>query len=302
MQEKVTFKNNQITMSGILFLPDDFDKHKSYPAFSISSPAGSVKEQIPTNYGVRLAKYGFVVLAFDPSHQGESGGLPRYLESPYERVEDIKCAIDYLTTLPYVDNKRIGQFGVCAGGGYSVHTAMFDRRIKAVAVVSMSDPAAWIRNGLDGKNTVKQQLDLLEAVSRERTREANGAKPVYGNYVPEKVTPNMNITLRQAHDYYRTSRGQHPRSTNQVLMISSDRMMDFSTFQFADRYLTQPLLVIAGSKANTLHFSQDLMAKAASKDKELFTIPNATHVDLYDKPEYVDQAVKKAAAFFKKNL
>lgn len=302
MQKNVNFKNNDHNMAGILFFPDDFDDAKQYPAFSIASPAGAVKEQIATNYGTRLAKHGFVALAFDTSHQGESGGNPRQLESPYERVEDIKCAIDYLTTLPYVDNERLGQFGVCAGGGYSMHTAMTDRRIKAVVAVSMSDPASWIRDGFDGKTPVEAQLALLEEAANQRTREANGADPIYGTFVPEEVTEGMPNTLVEAHEYYRTARGQHPHSTNKVSMMSIDKMTDFSTFLFADKYLTQPILMIAGSKADTLRFSEDLLTKAASTNKELFTIEGATHVDLYDKPEYVDQAVEKAAAFFKKNL
>ena len=302
MQKKVTFKNNDHNMAGILFFPDNFDETKQYPAFSIASPAGAVKEQIATNYGTRLAKHGFVALAFDTSHQGESGGNPRQLESPYERVEDIKCAIDYLTTLPYVDNEHLGQFGVCAGGGYSMHTAMTDRRIKAVVAVSMSDPASWIRDGFDGKTPVEAQLALLEEAANQRTHEANGAAPIYGTFVPEEVTEGMPNTLVEAHEYYRTARGQHPRSTNKVSMMSIDKMTDFSTFLFADKYLTQPILMIAGSKADTLRFSEDLLTKAASTNKELFTIEGATHVDLYDKPEYVDQAVEKAAAFFKKNL
>ncbi|ANM74366.1 putative alpha/beta superfamily hydrolase [Lactiplantibacillus plantarum] len=285
MQKKVTFQNNEHDMAGILFFPDDFDETKQYAAFPVASPAGAVKEQIATNYGSRLAKYGFIALVFDTSHQGESGGNPRQLEAPYERVEDIKCAIDYLTTLPYVDNERIGLFGVCA-----------------VAVASMSDPASWIRDGFDGKMPVDAQLALLEEASNQRTREANGADPIYGTFVPEEVTDGMPNTLEEAHEYYRTARGQHPRSTNQVSMMSIDKMTDFSTFLFADRYLTQPILMIAGTNADTLRFSEDLLKKAASKNKELFTIEGATHVDLYDKPEYVDQAVAKAATFFKENL
>ena len=302
MQKKVKFKNNEHDMSGILFFPDNFDENKQYPAFSIASPAGAVKEQIATNYDSRLAKYGFIALAFDTSHQGESGGNPRQLEAPYERVEDIKCAIDYLTTLPYIDNNRLGQLGICAGGGYSMHTAMTDRRIKAVVAVSMSDPASWIRDGFDGKTSVETQLALLEEASNQRTREANGAEPIYGTFVPEEVTEGMPNTLVEAHEYYRTPRVQHPRSTNKVSMMSIDKMTDFSTFLFADRYSTQPILMIAGSNADTFRFSEDLLKKAASTNKELFTIEGATHGDLYDKPEYVDQAVEKAAAFFKENL
>ena len=124
MERKVFFKNNQIEMAGILFLPEGFDENKKQPAIVISAPAGAVKEQSPALYGKKLAQKGFITLVFDTSHQGESGGEPRYLENPTERVEDIRCAIDYLTTLPYVDRERIGAMGICSGGGYSVSAAM----------------------------------------------------------------------------------------------------------------------------------------------------------------------------------
>ncbi len=301
MEKKVFFKNNQIEMAGILFLPDDFDENNKYPAIVCAHPAGAVKEQTSGLYAEKLSQMGFVTLAFDASHQGESGGEPRFLENPSERVEDIRCAVDYLTTLPYVDLERIGAMGVCAGGGYTVSAAITEHRIKAVAGVSTSDPGAWIREGIDGSVPAKEQIKMLESVGKQRTAEANGANPVYGPYVPDEATEDLPVTLKEAHEYYRTPRCQHPNSKNRVLMTSLDKLIAFSPFNFADTLLTQPLLLIAGNKADTLRFSETLYEKAKSQ-KELFMIDGATHVDLYDVPEYVDQAIGKLDAFFTKNL
>ncbi|CZQ91169.1 alpha/beta hydrolase [Trichococcus ilyis] len=302
MAEKVFFKNNQHQMAGLLFLPNDLNKEEKHPAIVISSPAGAVKEQSPSVYGEKLAKAGLIALAFDTSHQGESGGEPRYLENPTDRVEDIKCAVDYLTTLPYIDVDRVGALGICSGGGYVFNAAMTDRRIKAAAGVSISDPAAWIRDGIDGSVPVEAQIQLLEEASNQRTREANGADPIYGEFVPGKVTDDMPVTLKEANNYYRTARAQHPNSENKVSMASIDKLLAFSTFQFAERFLTQPILIVAGSKADTIGYSEDIFAKAASDNKELFKIEGATHVDLYDIPQYVDPASEKLDGFFKRYL
>ncbi len=301
MERAIFFKNNQIQMAGILFLPDDFNENKKYPALVISSPAGAVKEQSPSLYGKKMAQKGFIALAFDTSHQGESGGEPRYLENPTERVEDIRCAVDYLTTLRYVDIERIGALGICSGGGYSVSAAITERRIKAVAGVSTTDPGSWIRDGLDGNTPVEEQIKLLEMVGKQRTAKANGAEPVYGPYVPDAVTEDMAVTLKEAHEYYRTPRCQHPNSKNRVLMTSLDKLIAYSAFAFAETLLTQPLLLIAGSKADTLRFTKTLYEKATCR-KELFMIDGATHVDLYDVAEYVDSAIDKSDKFFKNNL
>jgi uncharacterized protein len=69
-----------------------------------------------------------------------------------------------------------------------------------------------------------------------------------------------------------------------------------------DKLLTQPLLLIAGSEAGALWNSKELNKKAASKEKKLFIVKGATHMDLYDIPKYVNQAVEKMTIFFGKNL
>lgn len=80
--EKVKFNNKGIEMAGHLFLPEKMESGKTYPSIVCTSPAGSVKEQSSGLYARKLAEQGFVTLAFDPSHQAESGGYPRYEEIP----------------------------------------------------------------------------------------------------------------------------------------------------------------------------------------------------------------------------
>ncbi|AYP02030.1 alpha/beta hydrolase [Escherichia coli] len=132
MNNKVSFTNSNnptISLSAVIYFPPKFDETRQYQAIVLSHPGGGVKEQTAGTYAKKLAEKGFVTIAYDASYQGESGGEPRQLENPYIRTEDISAVIDYLTTLSYVDNTRIGAMGICAGAGYTANAAIQDRRI-----------------------------------------------------------------------------------------------------------------------------------------------------------------------------
>src|SRR6476660_2748897 len=93
---RVTFPNQLTSIAGILFTPPNIDKTKEYPALAVAHPFGGVKEQTSGNYARKMVEKGYVTLAFDASHQGEFGRYTPATENPSERLEDIRCAIDYL--------------------------------------------------------------------------------------------------------------------------------------------------------------------------------------------------------------
>lgn len=245
MVKTVSFANKAIEISGHLHLPDNFLEDKKYPALVGIHPAGGVKEQTIGLYARRLAAHGFVVVVYDSSYQGASGGEPRLLEDPTTRVEDARCAADFLTTLPYVDTQRMGVFGICAGGGYALAAAQTERRFKAVAGVSPTPMGEAARSIFGRPIPAAELIKTLEASAGQRTAEARGAKPVYAPFVPERfedIDENTPVMLREAYDYYRTPRGQHPNSKGRFLMTSLDKMLAFSTFNLIPDLLTQPLL------------------------------------------------------------
>lgn len=300
MIKSVSFPNRQVQLAGHLHLPDDFCEDKMYPALVGIHPAGGVKEQTIGLYAKRLAAHGFVAIVFDSSYQGASSGEPRLLEDPAVRVEDARCAADFLTTLPYVDVERIGVYGICAGGGYSLAVGQTERRFRAVAAVSAAPMGEASRSFFGQPISVPELVRTLEAAARERTAEARGGKPLYAPFVPESledINEKTPALLREGYDYYRTPRGAHPNSKGRFLMTSLDKMLAFSTFDQIPTLLTQPLLLIAGSEADTKIYSEQAYALAPGP-KELAIVEGATHIALYDVPEYVDQAVAKLSEFF----
>jgi len=217
----VTFSNGRFDLAGQLHVPEDFDQKISCPAIVISTPSSSVKEQIGSNYGRGLAERGYVALAFDPGLQGQSGGQPRDLEDPAARVEDIRVAVDYLTTLDYVDANRIGALGVCAGGGYAINATTTEHRIKAVGTVVPVDIGRAFRQGdTSSKNAA---IAMIEAVGEKRsTIAARGDDVDRAMWIPdtEEQAEAFGITdvdTLQAVRFYRTPRDPTPTPPKPLL-------------------------------------------------------------------------------------
>ncbi|MFT3966289.1 MAG: alpha/beta hydrolase [Sphingobium sp.] len=306
--KSVIFKNKSWDVAANLHFPPDFDETKSWPAIVVAHPISSCKEQTAAIYAAKLAELGYVALAFDASTQGESGGPGRYLEDPAARVEDFRCAVDYLVTLGYVDEDRIGVLGICGGGGYAVNAAMTERRFKAVATIVGANYGRLVR---EGNLSADAAIKAMEGVSRQRTAEARGAEAAITTYIPRSKTELEaagieDVDVVEAVDYYTTPRGQKPGSPNRLNVVSTGAAFNWDAFHLADRLLTQPLQIIIGGGQPGLFGSYrdgfELFGKARSEKKNLFIVPGATHYDLYDKPECVDQALVKLKGFYAENL
>ncbi|KAG5360866.1 hypothetical protein CJU89_3957 [Yarrowia sp. B02] len=305
-KNSVTFKNgngNGITNAANLFHPPNFDKSKSYAGIVVGHPAGGVKEQTAGTYAEKLAEKGFVTIVFDASYQGDSTGEPRGLEDPYIRTEDNSAAVNYLTTLPYVENTKIGILGVCASGGYAVNAAINDKRIKAVGTVSAVNLGYMYRAGWDGKQK-DIALPTQQLGDKARTEQAEGKPVEYLSFAPESREAALLPELEDAYDYYLTPRAQHKNSTSKFTVRSLNQLTTYDAFHLAKDFLTQPLLMVAGSEAGTKFYSEFLPkeVQGTSKDASNYFIQGSNHFDLYDKPKPVEEAVSKLAPFYEKWL
>lgn len=300
--QKVAFLNRiNINVVGNLYLPSNYDTTKRYAAIAIGPPFGSVKEQTSGLHAQKLAEMGYITLAFDPSFRGESGGTPRQIDVPEIRVEDFSAAIDFLCNHPLVDKDRIGVLGVCASGSYSISAAQIDHRIKALATVSMFEIGRARREGLSGTTSYEQRMKTLDEIGKQRTNEFAGTPMRYINSIPTKLTGQESDILREFYEYYRTSRGGHPRATNFYSYTSQAPLINFFPLVQIETISPRPLLFIVGERAESAYFSEDAYKKA-QQPKELFVVPGASHVDLYDKPEYMKVSIKKIDEFFKQYL
>lgn len=302
--EKVTFKNQYgMKVAGNLFTFKGLDPKAKNAAIIIGHPMGAVKEQSANLYATKMAEQGFVTLSLDLSFWGESEGTPRQAVSPDIYAEDFSAAVDFLGTRPIVDRERIGVIGICGSGSFAISAAKIDPRLKAIATVSMYDMGAANRNGLKHAVTLEQRQQIIREASEQRYAEFQGGEIRYTGGTPLKLTGNE--VGDEFFDFYRTPRGEvtpagaTPQTTTMPTLTSNVKFMNFYPFNDIETISPRPLLFIAGDQAHSREFSEDAYQRAA-EPKELLIIPDAGHVDLYDRVSLIP--FTKLTTFFKSNL
>ena len=299
----VTYNNKDIVIVANVYTPANFDASKKYATIVIAHPNGGVKEQVAGLYAQRLAEMGFITITADAAYQGGSGGEPRNIDKPANRIEDIHAMADFITQYKGVDVSRLGLLGICGGGGYALKASQSDKRFKAIATVSMFNSGLVRRNGFMNSQLSTIQ-ERLQQASDARALEISGGKVLYAAdaVITDEMANKMPFDLyREGHYYYNRTHA-HPNSKFRYTMSSLMELMTFDASTNMD-LIVQPLLMIAGSKADSFYMTEEAFNKAINaKNKELFLINGATHIETYWKSEYVQQAISKLVIFYDNNL
>lgn len=299
----VTYKLSGLDIAANVYTPANYSPGNQYSAVVVAHPNGGVKEQVAGLYAQRLAEQGYISVTADAAYQGASGGLPRNVDKPANRIEDIHGMADYITHYPGVDTGSLGLFGICGGGGYSLKAAQTDKRFKSIATLSMFNSGRVRRNGYKDSQLSTIQ-ERLQQASDARAKEAAGEEILYSgdaNLTDEQIAKLPFDLYRQGYEYYWKTHA-HPGST---FKYTTSSLLDLMSFDATDRLelLDKPLVMIAGSNADSLYMTEDAFLKATgTKDKELFKIDGATHIETYWVPKYVDAAMNKLTEFFRKTL
>ena len=267
--QKVVFMNKELNLrlAGLLYLPTDFDLRKNYPAVVVTGPMLSVKEQAQSVYAKRLTEAGYVTLVFDGAYFGESEGMPRGQELPDVKESDIEGAVDYLTSLPYVDNERIGGLGICGSGSYMSVAGVKEPRLKAITAIvpAISDISNSPMMGFfKPEEEVRAAKDAYDKGEGEL---------MYLNFMPR--------AFDEGAAYYYSSRGNSARWSNQVVAWSQLELVKYNVVNIM-KEMQKPYLVITGENAWSKPSSTEVFDAVPHSNKEIFVVPEASHFDMYD--------------------
>jgi len=300
--KKVTFHNRYgITLAADMYTPKGAEG--KLPAIAVSGPFGAVKEQSSGLYAQKMAELGFLTIAFDPSHTGESGGMPRYVASPDINTEDFCAAVDFLSVQENVDPERIGIIGICGWGGMAINAAAIDTRIKATAAMTMYDMTRVTANGyFDAEDSEQARYEKKKAMNAQRTVDYKNDTYALAGGVVDPLPEDAPQFVKDYCAYYKTPRGYHPRSLNSNggwNVTSSLSFLNMPILQYSSE-IRSAVLLVHGEKAHSRYFSETAYSKLTGDNKELLIIPGANHTDLYDQMDIIP--FEKLNAFFTEYL
>ena len=298
---KVSFHNRYgITLAADLYEPKD--KKGKLPAIAISGPFGAVKEQSSGLYAQKIAEYGFLTVAFDPSFTGESGGNPRNVASPDINTEDFCAAVDFLSVQDNADAEKIGILGICGFGGMAINAAAIDTRIKATVTSTMYDMSRVNAYGYFDKTDEEERYKLKQSLNAQRTIDYQKGDYELAGGVVDPLPDDALQFVKDYYMYYKTERGYHKRSLNSNGGWNKTSALSFINMPILtfSNEIKSAVLMIHGNKAHSCYFSKDAFKKLKGENKELLIIPNAVHTDLYDNMNVIP--FEKIAEFYNKYL
>jgi fermentation-respiration switch protein FrsA (DUF1100 family) len=258
----------------------------------VTGPLTSVKEQSAGVYARALAERGVIALAFDHRTFGESGGEPRQFENPFAKVRELQAAASVLHADRNLPRVPVLGVGVCAGGGYMARAVAEDSRFEGFAAV-----AAYFSEVTDRSIESASQV-----IARARAAEARWKETGIAETVPAVAAEGGDVAmpLREAYEYYGTSRGAVANYVNAFAVQSRAYTLTFDSVSAAGQ-ISVPTLMVHSENALAPALAHRFFSGLLCPHEEVW-LASQGQIDFYDQRPLIDAATDAIVDFFARRL
>ena len=300
-KQEVSFESKGKKLAGHIYLPENYDESQKYTWVIVNGSWTTVKEQMAWTYAEKLAKKGYIALAYDSRGFWESEWDAMYFESPENKIEDIHSAVSYLQSRN--DISQVWALGVCASAGYTLVAASENKDIKIIATV-----ASWIHDR-DGVESLYGWAGWVDA----KIEQAKQAKQKYEEnweveYVPTISETNENAAMYWPYDYYlNADRGAIKEwQADKFAVMSWDDWLNFDPTTSASK-ITQPIVMIHSEWAVLPQKTKEYYENLATEEKKIIWIDTDLQSPMhqfsfYDWEEEINKSIDEIISFFNTHI
>lgn len=290
----VVFHSQGVPLAGRL-IRNTASLAERQPAVIVIGSWLTVKEQMATTYGRRLAESGYTAFAFDFTGFGESQGEPRQAELPARKIADIGAAAAFLGTLAFVDPRRIGCVAICASAQYALAALA-----QGVPIRSFASVAGWFHDPPSVAPFYGGEPGVVSRLERARDALAVYARTREVLTAPAYEAGNERAGMHFELPYYaQADRGAIPAWKNQMAEMTWFYWLAFDGLAAADAVSTPSLFVHGDGCVFPDHVRQ--VHARVKGPKELVWLPGS-QIDFYDQPAQVDPAVAAITGWLARTL
>ncbi|MEJ7929413.1 CocE/NonD family hydrolase [Ramlibacter sp. AN1015] len=302
MTEKaVEFRSGEDVCKGVLTMPEGASG--DVPLVIMAGGWCYTKEIVMPHYSKFFHDIGCATLRFDYRRFGESTGEPRQHINPWDQIEDYRNALSYAATLPGIDKKRTGIWGISYSGGHVLVTAALDSRAAfAISTIPVVDGFQTMRR-CHGEVKFAQLLALIQ---KDREARFRGEQPGYMPMSPEKL--GEELTSWPFPHVFAGFKGiqatEAPRHEHRNTIQSVELLLQYMVKPYAARIVETPVMMTLAHADNitSADLEVEVFNAIASPDKQFESVRGVDHMSLYTNREHLAKVGRVQSRWLKELL
>jgi pimeloyl-ACP methyl ester carboxylesterase len=303
MTDKVVeFRSGEDKCVGVLTMPEG--AKGDVPLVVMAGGWCYTKEIVMPWYARFFHDIGCATLRFDYRRFGESTGTPRQHINPWDQVEDYRNALTFAESLPGIDHKRTGIWGISYSGGHVLVVAALDSRPAfAISTIPVVDGFQTMRRCHGEVRFAQLQAMILE----DRRRRFKGEESAFMGMSPESYDTKELTSWPFPHVYAgfkAIQANEAPRHEHRNTIHSTELLLQYVVKPYAERITELPVMMTLAHADNIT--SADLEVETfnaiSSPNKAFASVMGVDHMSLYTNREHLGKVGRVQQKWLKEQL